>query len=113
MSVTSDDRTLFVAIRVDATPIGGDEAILAVGPYGRYRVAAGKLPKGAQLPKGALFSLDVVTGKTCKERPVWLESEPAAMAIAPGPPEAPREGSLYVVLPTRLFVSSLGALACN
>jgi hypothetical protein len=104
MAVSSDDRTLFVGVSIGATLNEEKETNLDAGPYGRLRIPPGQ--PSSQLPKGALLSLDTRTGEMCKAQPVWLESEPTAIAIAP-------DGNLYTPLPNRLFVSDSRALACN
>jgi WD40 repeat protein/succinate dehydrogenase/fumarate reductase cytochrome b subunit len=104
MAVSPDDRTLFVGVHIDTTLNEEKETNLDADPYGRICLSTGH--PASQLPRGALLSLNTRTGEPCKAQPVWLESEPTAIAIAP-------DGNLYVPLPCRLFVSDSRALACN
>jgi len=103
MAVSPDDHTLFVGMAVNAAPIGGNEAALNVGPYGTFRAST---DQSTELPKAALFGVNVLTGKPCRPEPAWLESQPPAIAIAPS-------GGLYAPLPNRLFVTDYRAIACS
>ena len=56
--------------------------------------------------QGSILSIGVNTGKPCTPQPTLLEAAPSALAIG-------HNGSLYALLPNRLFVSDAKALECQ